>query len=431
MTDRGARQQDLQRAMMEMIAQFTQIPFGLYECRDGRLEEIIPEGARDNFEEYCKLIQTFDGGRALCDEDQDRRAREAFRSDDPALSVLCHAGIRNRRVPIRVGKEVKAVFIHGEVPAAEDAERSIELHNEAVRKLNLNEEQAARLRALLLQVGKYEPAQLKTIENLIATVEKMLCSWAEEEEKIRHTIESVTHELVTRLQGVMARAENLQKEANLLSPREVGDQASEIVESTNQLNTVVQNLGDYLEAYYWATQPIEPILRDSKRTYEAEAAKHGIEIRLELVGVAGASRQIELSRRHMQYTINNLLHNAIKYSFRGAHNRQRYVRIHGQPHGDRYQITISNYGVGILPEEINSGKIFEDGYQGKLTNSEYRTGSGKGLHFVKKVIDRHHGQIEVSSKLVAEDGVVSEGKPHRNRFTIYLPYQQPEGTKRP
>jgi signal transduction histidine kinase len=42
---------------------------------------------------------------------------------------------------------------------------------------------------------------------------------------------------------------------------------------------------------------------------------------------------------------------------------------------------------------------------------------------VKRVIDGHHGEIEVRSEPVANE-LAPQGKPHRNRFTLYLPLRQ-------
>ena len=99
------------------------------------------------------------------------------------------------------------------------------------------------------------------------------------------------------------------------------------------------------------------------------------------------------------------------------------MQINGYPGEEDYIIEINNYGVGILPEEIQSRVIFQDGYQGKLTRDEYRTGSGKGLYFVSQVIAQHQGRIEVESRSVADEDD-PEGQPHLTRFTIYLPYQK-------
>ena len=89
-----------------------------------------------------------------------------------------------------------------------------------------------------------------------------------------------------------------------------------------------------------------------------------------------------------------------------------------------YAISIENYGVGILQNEIMNGLIFNENYQGKLTDGEYRTGSGKGLFFVMQVVEEHHGTIEAFCEQMSK-GSSPEGQPHLVRFVIKLPFQQP------
>jgi len=154
-----------------------------------------------------------------------------------------------------------------------------------------------------------------------------------------------------------------------------------------------------------------------------EAARRGIEIRIQLK--EPRDHPLEISRNHMQHALNNLVHNAVKYSFRSAYGRERFVKIDGYPQKGRYTLEIKNYGVGILPEEIESGAIFRDGYQGKLTKGEYRTGSGKGLSFAYQVLKNHYGSIEVESRLLS-DKKEPEGEPHLTRFKIHIPNQRPK-----
>jgi signal transduction histidine kinase len=74
------------------------------------------------------------------------------------------------------------------------------------------------------------------------------------------------------------------------------------------------------------------------------------------------------------------------------------------------KISIIDSGRGI-PEEIQS-KIFEPFFTTKPPGE----GSGLGLDIVKKIIEKHHGQIEVKSI------------PGQTTFTIYLPMPLKEGT---
>jgi len=104
-------------------------------------------------------------------------------------------------------------------------------------------------------------------------------------------------------------------------------------------------------------------------------------------------------------------------------NRERRVEVEGSQNDLYYQIKITNYGIGILSDEIEKGLIFTDGYQGELTHGENRTGSGKGLTFVKRVIDRHHGKIHVESIPMGNHEDIY-GQPYLNTFTIELPISQ-------
>jgi signal transduction histidine kinase len=83
-------------------------------------------------------------------------------------------------------------------------------------------------------------------------------------------------------------------------------------------------------------------------------------------------------------------------------------------------IEIENYGVGILPEEITSGIIFEYGYRGKLSYDWNRTGSGIGLSEALKIAKKHGGNIWITSRPVAAPKG-DEKIPYLTRVKIRLP----------
>ncbi|MBM4430955.1 MAG: HAMP domain-containing histidine kinase, partial [Chloroflexi bacterium] len=254
-------------------------------------------------------------------------------------------------------------------------------------------------------------------------VEQWFYGFIDQEELLEQHLEKVSHELQTRLQAVIARAENMMLEARDLSSEEVFRGTNDLLSAAEAMGTVVQNLRQSVGEYHFQKERIAPLLYEAKRIYETEAKGRGISIRIDLASADGSTPVLEVSRYHLQNALNNLVHNAVKYSFRPRSGRPRTVNIWGRPGKGCYAITIENYGVGILPEEIASGDIFADGYQGKLTQGEYRTGSGKGLYFAKRVIDRHRGRIKASSRLMSDEAD-REGQPHLNQFTIYLPYEQ-------
>jgi len=98
----------------------------------------------------------------------------------------------------------------------------------------------------------------------------------------------------------------------------------------------------------------------------------------------------------------NLVHNAVKYSYRTAlSSKKRYVKVAIQLKDKKsYKVSISNYGVGILEHEINEGLIWQGGYRGKLSIDRNRPGAGLGLSQAKHVIeDIHGGKLQVTSSL--------------------------------
>jgi ligand-binding sensor protein len=413
-----------QMALLDMFTSATGMPIGLYEIKGGKLEGIFSQKSLDSFEPHCQFIQSFPQGKASCLSDQCNRAANAFASAKEQLT-LCHAGLYNQAVPIKVNGQTRAVILYGEMQIDGETylQTSLQNHHDATLRLGLNGQDAVKLHDLLTNAKKYSPTRLEEIKRIFPRVEEWFYIILDEEDRLKTGVDRVTHDMQTRLQAIIANAENLVMELPMIRATEAQQMAREVLFSALALDTLVQNLGHYLEDYHFRTYSIGPLVYEAKRIYEAEAARRGIEIRIFLK--EAKENPVEISRSHMQHALNNLVHNAVKYSFRSGYGRQRFVKIDGYPQKKFYTLEIKNYGVGILPEEIESGMIFQDGYQGKLTQGEYRTGSGKGLSFAQQVIQHHHGHIEAESRLLS-DRLEPEGEPHLTRFTLSIPYRQPE-----
>lgn len=125
--------------------------------------------------------------------------------------------------------------------------------------------------------------------------------------------------------------------------------------------------------------------------------------------------EIEMSKKDLLIMLHNLIENAVKYS-----SKKQNIRIQIENLEKNVAIEIVNYGVGILPEEIDTGKIFEHGYRGKLSSDRNRTGSGIGLPEAKKIARKHGGDIIVTSTPVGD--VKSDPKvPYITKVKVTLP----------
>ncbi len=431
MSEMLSDRREAQKGLLDALTSATGLPTGLYEERDGRMATLFSDLSLDKFEPHCKFIQQFPRGKEVCDVDQCIRAKRVAITGTED-QTLCWAGLYNQAIPVIVDGVVKAVLLYGEmqIEGEEYRESSLQRHEQAVSRLKLSSAEAAELRKLLLQAKKYTPEELDLVKATFSRVSRFFYRMFEEEERFRQgveqfrsSVEKITHEVQTRLQPVLANAENLLTEFHTLSEKEREAGVKEVLNSALALATMLNNWGQFQEADHFEEQPLETLLYEAKRIYAAEAQRRGISIRIDLRPVDGRPVVLPISRPHLQLALNNIVHNAIKYSFRSGPGRTRHIEITGRQFGRYYAVSVQNYGVGILPEEIESRSIFEDGVQGKLTQGEYRTGSGKGLYFAEQVIHRHYGRISVSSKQMSDE-VESEGEPHLNEFTVLLPLER-------
>lgn len=99
----------------------------------------------------------------------------------------------------------------------------------------------------------------------------------------------------------------------------------------------------------------------------------------------------------------NLIDNAVKFTDEGG-----FVGIDITAAEDSLKVRISNTGKEIPEDE--RAKLFNKFYQGD--ESHATGGNGIGLAIVKKIVELHHGQIDV----VSREGI--------NAFTVILPTDQ-------
>lgn len=429
--DRESYRREALVALLEIFATANNLPIGLFEQRDGCVDKIASQiSLGDLEEEYCKAIRTLPGGRQACEKNECLRVLQIMQSGTEKLT-LCHAGLYSQAVPITVNAQTRAVVLYGEMRIGDEVyeERSMRAHAQAMLDLGVTGAEKDRLQRLLLGSRQFTREELNVFKATLPRVGAWLYRLFDEEDRLERRVEKVTHELQIRLQPVLAHAELLNYDLMALPGAEdsTKERAREVLNSTLALSTVIQNMGDFLEGYQFRRQSISPLVRESQRIYQSEAQQRAVDISVRLGPIDGKQPMVEVSADHLQYAFNNLLHNAVKYSFRGGPGRERFVRVDGRSVGRQYVVTFENYGVGILPEEIEEGLLFTDGYQGKLTEEEYRTGSGKGLFFTKQIIDRHRGRIKVSSRAMGSQAGGPEGQPHLNQFAVCLPISQSDG----
>lgn len=106
---------------------------------------------------------------------------------------------------------------------------------------------------------------------------------------------------------------------------------------------------------------------------------------------------------HLTNIIYNLLDNAIKYS-----DETSKIEIKSIDKNDGIEIKIIDNGIGIAKEQL--AHVFEQFYRVPTGDMHNVKGFGLGLYYVKMIVEKHKGKINVESKI---------GK--GTTFTIWFP----------
>lgn len=131
---------------------------------------------------------------------------------------------------------------------------------------------------------------------------------------------------------------------------------------------------------------------------------------------------VHVVRHDIVRAINNLLQNAIKYSWWRDSKVQPWIDVKSYVKEDRVYIEIEDYGVPISKEEIDNDLIFQLGYRGRLSGQRGRYGTGIGLSDARDMAKRYGGDVKLNSRPAPKDANVDDlSVPHIKTAILYLP----------
>jgi len=102
-----------------------------------------------------------------------------------------------------------------------------------------------------------------------------------------------------------------------------------------------------------------------------------------------SSITLSVDRPRLEIAIGNLLDNALKFTPEGGE-----ITVSLERSSDQIFVRVRDTGIGIPPQALSH--VFERFYRGHGNNLK---GSGLGLAIVKSVVEAHHGQVKVESKV--------------------------------
>jgi two-component system phosphate regulon sensor histidine kinase PhoR len=221
-------------------------------------------------------------------------------------------------------------------------------------------------------------------------------------------INNMTHELRTPLATISIAVDTLKNEKIIGNKEQLLSIGQIIKTENNRMNTQVEQI---LQA---AQLDVNQVLKDmkdlqvhevlqkikSKFSLQAEEKNASIELDLTATedGVAGHPV-------HFMNMLSNLVDNALKYSREGI---DPVIAITTFNDKKNIVVVVKDNGLGMSKDTMS--KVFDKFYRAHTGNVHNVKGFGLGLNYTKKMVEAHHGTIEVSSTLGAG-----------STFTVRLP----------
>jgi len=216
---------------------------------------------------------------------------------------------------------------------------------------------------------------------------------------------TIAHDIRGPLAGLVLKVEYiLETQGRNLDTRTV-DLLKRSVESTRRLVGVVQAMYEFAKIGFsgakFSKAPLTPLVQEVMADINID---HSSDVRVKMHELPAVWGSADLLRRVFQ----NLFTNAIKYN----HREQVQIQISfdgtiQRGLGEFAQISVADNGPGISPSD--AGQMFNMFTRGNGADRG-SDGLGIGLAIVQRIVELHHGYIELTSS-------PGEGA----RFTILLP----------
>ena len=207
-------------------------------------------------------------------------------------------------------------------------------------------------------------------------------------------ISNITHELKTPIATVRVALEAMQNFGALDNPQKTTEYLDISQRELNRLSILVDkvlNTSLFEKSDFPIKKEninlkvlIEDVLKSLKLQFQSRKASVAFE-------TTGSDFSITADRTHLTNVVYNLVDNALKYSPENPN-----ITIHLDQKVDEISLSVKDSGLGI-PEEYQD-KIFEKFFRIPQENQHSVKGHGLGLNYVRQVIEKHKGIIQLTSE---------------------------------
>jgi PAS domain S-box-containing protein len=216
---------------------------------------------------------------------------------------------------------------------------------------------------------------------------------------------------------VRRSAEHLERMACLVALHQVQDRIMEtdymVRDLRERVITGVKRVEESEIFEFWG------LVKEAIKGLSDYADYKGIDLRLDNRADAA---HVWVGQHDIIRVVNNLLHNAIKYSWVRNPEVRPWIEIRSYIKTDKVYVEIEDYGVPIPRDEIEGDLIFQLGWRGRLSGQRGRIGTGIGLSDARDTAKRYGGDVKIISRPATHDSSMDDlSVPHIKTATLYLP----------
>lgn len=235
-------------------------------------------------------------------------------------------------------------------------------------------------------------SSIEEINELAVTLNKMNAELVKTDELRRDLMANVSHDLKTPLTMIKAYAEMVRdldqqkekRDTHLNVIIEEADRLNVLVNDILNLSKLQSNIEELNMEEFDLTECINTILK----RYDILREKEGYQF----IFKQTKPLMIQADRAKMEQVIYNLINNAINYT--GKDNK---VTIKVKESKDSIRVQIIDTGKGIKEEDLDV--IWDRYYKSSKKHKRNAFGTGLGLSIVKNVLEHHHFNYGVTSKI--------------------------------
>jgi signal transduction histidine kinase len=232
-------------------------------------------------------------------------------------------------------------------------------------------------------------SEIERLSRALSDARLELRAAREEQERF---LSSISHELRTPLSAILLWT-SLIEEEKLTEPDQLREAVEAIRHSAEEQQALVQNLVDTARILSGVLKldPHPTLLSIVVRTAHENAATSAKEKQITLEPpLAPEEVRIPVDRERLQYALQLLLSNAVKFTPEGGR-----IAIAGKRTGQDIFITVTDTGAGIAPDALP--RIFDGPQMHRRLAARTESGLGFGLLVARKLIELHHGALTAES----------------------------------